>query len=229
MIQSPNYDAAWDAVYQAKSSPMKYPYDVVVRFIMRCHPKDKPRHDTRILEVGCGMANNLWFAAREGFQVTGMDAASSAITFARDRFAEEGLIGDFHIAAFGDLPFPDESYDLVIDHGGLTCTGRSHAEHAIREIRRVLTPSGKFLFTPFSTADTSFAQSDPGPDGTRTNITGGTVRGVGQIAFYDRASIDQLFANGWQLRSVELYERSEVLQSPPVVRSIWHVTAEKQS
>ena len=37
----------------------------------------------RILEVGCGMGNNLWFAAREGCRVSGLDAVESAIRFAR--------------------------------------------------------------------------------------------------------------------------------------------------
>jgi len=229
MSTSQGFDSTWEAVYQARNAPMRYPFEIVVQFIMRCHPRNKPREETRILEIGCGTGNNLWFAAREGFSVTGIDAAPTAIAFAQRLFAEEKQSGDLAVGFFGDLAFPDASFDLVFDHGALTCTGRSMAEHTIREVHRVLRPGGKFLFTPFSTDDSSFAASEPGPDGTRINITGGTVQHVGQICFYSRQDIESVFGSGWALRSLELSQRSELLNPEPVVRSIWHVIAEKIS
>lgn len=222
-----NYDPAWDAVYRAKAAPMKYPHDGVIRFVLAQHPRHKPRSETRILEVGCGMGNNLWFAAREGFQVAGLDASTDAIAYARTRFAEEKLAGEFAVAMFGNLAFADGSFDLVIDEGGLTCTGRSVAAATIREIRRVLTDRGKFLFTPFSKADASFRGGDPGPDDTVINIRAGTITGRGQICFYDQADIERIFSSGWKVLSMEHCPIEDRMTPDPVVRARWRVIAEK--
>ena len=173
------------------------------------------------------MGNNLWFAAREGCEVTGFDAVPEVIEYARERFSSDGLAGSFRVGLFGDLPEPDASFDLVLDAGGLTCTGRSVATHSIREIHRVLVPGGKFLFTPFSTEDMSFAASEPGPDDTRVNITAGTAQGVGQICFYSRADVEAMFGLGWRLLSLELNRLDFPTLDPPIRRALWHAIAEK--
>ena len=85
----------------------RYPYDAVVSFVFRYAPRDRERSAVRILEIGCGAGNNLWFAAREGFSVTGIDGSATAIDYARKRFAEEGLSGDLRVGDFTALPFED--------------------------------------------------------------------------------------------------------------------------
>jgi ubiquinone/menaquinone biosynthesis C-methylase UbiE len=226
----PEFDATWETVYRERATPMKYPFEVVVRFIMR-HlgqlRRTQPDARPRLLEVGCGMGNNLWFAAREGCEVTGFDAVPEVIEYARARFAADGLQGNLSVGLFGKLPYADASFDLALDFGGLTCTGRSVAAETIREVQRVLVPGGKFLFTPFSTDDLSFTASDPGPDETRINITAGTVRGVGQICFYSRTDLEATLGSGWRLLSLELNRHDDLLHNPPIVRAVWHAIVEK--
>lgn len=225
-----SFDPTWETVYRERATPMKYPFEVVVRYVMRhlgqlrrLQPEARPR----LLEVGCGMGNNLWFAAREGCEVTGFDAVPEVIDFARARFVADGLSAKLSVGLFGKLPHADASFDLALDFGGLTCTGRSVAAETIREVHRVLVPGGKFLFTPFSTDDTSFTASEPGPDETRVHITGGTVRGVGQICFYSRADLETALGPGWRLLSLELNRHDVLLPAPPVVRAVWHAIVEK--
>src|SRR5262245_53509995 len=123
---SRTFDPIWeDAIYGQGQKISRYPFDIVVTFVYRNYPRHKPRHDVRILEVGCGSGNNLWFAAREGFQVAGIDGSSSAIAYAQKRFAEEGLTGDLRVGDFTQLPFESDSFDLAIDRGSLTCCGLS--------------------------------------------------------------------------------------------------------
>src|SRR5512136_2850072 len=98
---SPTFDRIWeDDIYSKGQQLNRYPFDIAVSFIYRNYPRHKSRHDVRILEVGCGAGNNLWFAAREGFLVAGIDASESAIAYARKRFAEEGLKGTLLVAEF---------------------------------------------------------------------------------------------------------------------------------
>src|SRR6266536_3320200 len=113
-------DPAWERdIYGAGRQLNRYPFDAVVSFVFANAPA-KPRSETKILEIGCGAGNNLWFAAREGFAVTGIDTSPSAIAYARDRFRSERLAGEFHVAPFSSLPFPDDRFDLVIDRAAVS-------------------------------------------------------------------------------------------------------------
>ncbi len=47
------------------------------------------RKAIKILEVGCGPGANLWFMAREGFSVYGIDGSEHAIELARRRLDSE--------------------------------------------------------------------------------------------------------------------------------------------
>jgi ubiquinone/menaquinone biosynthesis C-methylase UbiE len=227
MDNSTSFDPVWDEVYRTQPTPMKYPHDSSIRFIMGFHPRNKPRSGTRILEVGCGNGNNMWFAAREGFQVTGMDGSEQAVEYARNRFAEEKLAGKFIAAKFGPLPFEDQSFDLVVDEGGLTCTGRTTATNMILEIRRVLVDGGRFLFTPFSKDDASCTAGDPGPDDTVMNIRGGTAIGRGHLCFYSQGEIEKAFGAGWKFLHLEHNRMQDMVKSDPPVRATWRVIAEK--
>ena len=89
----------WEDAYR-NGHRQAYPWDAVVSFVMRNAPRDRPRDQVRILEVGCGTASNLWFASREGFNVSGIDISSDAIQFARTWFEREGLKGDLREGSF---------------------------------------------------------------------------------------------------------------------------------
>jgi SAM-dependent methyltransferase len=84
-------------------------------------PKNLSRSDVRVLELGCGTGNNLWFAAREGFQVCGLDASATAVAFARERLEAEGLTADVRVGDFTQkLPYPDAFFDFIIDRAALS-------------------------------------------------------------------------------------------------------------
>ena len=143
----------------------RYPFDNVVSFIYRNYPRDKQRADIKILEIGCGAGNNCWFAAREGFNVTGIDGSVSAINFANERFANEGLKGNFIVGDFTSLPFNDTEFDIVFDRGSIVCCNLAGGKQAINEAGRVLKTNGLFFFNPYSQAHSSFASGQLQADG----------------------------------------------------------------
>lgn len=206
----------------------RYPWDAVVSFVFRHAPRDRPRGETRILEVGCGTASNLWFAAREGFQVSGVDGSESAIVAARKRFAGDGLSADLRVADFTDLPFPDRYFDLAIDRGALTCSGYGHARNAVLELHRVLRPGGKFLFNPYSDRHSSAVSGRAGPDGLRVEITSGSLVGAGQICFYGKAAVEGAFGPGWSIQSLQHCEWVELAHLPSLAHAEWRVIAQRE-
>ena len=188
---SNTFDTVWDDLYGG-SLASYYPWDFVVSYVFKYHPRDKKRSDVAILEFGCGTGNNLWFCAREGFDVIGVDGSAGAIEKTKTLFEKEGVTGTFFVNEFVPLPVEDNSVDMIIDRGSLTCTNKTSFGKALDEAYRVLNDDGTFLLNPFSDQHSSFEYSDAGEDGVRINITDGSLKNVGQIAFYNEGEIDDL-------------------------------------
>jgi SAM-dependent methyltransferase len=224
----PAFDPIWETeIYGEGKHLNRYPFDIVVSFIYRHYPRQIPRNQVSILEIGCGAGNNLWFASREGFRVAGIDGSRSSIEYARSRFAEEGLSGDFRVGDFTDLPFDDDAFDLVIDRGAITCCGLMPAQQAVRAAWRVLKPGGKFLCNPYSDRHSSNVSGRPGPDGLRLGISAGALVGVGQLCFYGRRDVERMFASRWKLLSMQHLELVETLEPLYSVHAEWRIIVEK--
>lgn len=228
LATAPTFDPVWETEIYAQGQCLnKYPYDIVVSFVFRHFPRDKPRGDVRILEIGCGAGNNLLFAAAEGFQVAGLDGSRSAVDHARRRFAESGLVADLRVGDFTQLPFDDAAFDLVVDRGALVCTGLSSARRAAAEVRRVLKIGGKFLFNPYSAAHTSASGGTPIDDGLVIDIRRGSLVGCGQLCFYRREDVDAVAAAGWRVVQWEHMEATDQARTPPEVHAEWRVILQK--
>lgn len=98
----------------------------------------------RMLDIGCG-GGHLGYNLMKKTQVNGtfVDILPAAVDICRRRGEEWGLddrsevvVGDVHA-----LPFPDDSFDLIISRGSIGFWGEY--ENAFREIYRVLAPTGK--------------------------------------------------------------------------------------
>lgn len=219
------FDPVWEGtIYREGRQLNRAPFDLVVSFIFR-HAPARARETVKILEVGCGAGNNLWFAAREGFAVSGIDGSAAAIDYARRRFAQDALPGDLRVGDFTALPFADDAFDLVVDRGALTCTGFQGARQALAEALRVLHPGGHMLFTPFSTRHTSFSAGDRDDDGVVRNITDGTLVGVGGICFYTQDDLLAVLGEGWCVVSMEHTETVQTLSGK--VAATWWIVAQK--
>lgn len=93
-----------------------------------------------LLDVGCGVANDLSRFVRGGAIVTGIDLAPHSIELARANFEQRGLHGDFRVMNGERMDFADNSFDVVYCHTVLHFT--PHPERMVREIHRVLKPGG---------------------------------------------------------------------------------------
>jgi len=217
----------WEGIYSEGRALNRYPFDSVVQFIYRNYSRAKPRVETNILEIGCGAGNNLWFAAREGFTVFGIDGSPSAIKYAQKRLADEGLKGDLRVADFIKLPYEDDTFDFVIDRAALTCSTTSDAAKTIAEVHRVLLPGGKFFFNPYSDHHSSHVSGKPGANGLTVDISGGTLTGIGPVRFYGKREILGMFGEGWKVTSLRHVEFMEEQAPPYDCHAEWILTAEK--
>lgn len=219
-------DPIWEKKY-SEGHAEKYPWDMVVSFVFRNAPRDRARNEVRILEVGFGTGSNLWFAAREGFAVAGVEGSSSAVKFAQEWFKREQLSGDLRVGDFTQLPFENEIFDLVFDREALCCVGKQAHKQAISEVHRVLRNGGKFLFNGYADSHSSSRTGEVGLDEIRTNINGGTLVDVGQLYFVSRTEIDEFFNEGWKLHQIQRREWTEMLNAEGGIHAEWMVVAEK--
>jgi len=107
-------------------------------------------HDgDRILEIGCGRGIALPVISRlcRPARLVGVDIDEALLGEAAAHTA--GLDVELVCADVRALPFPDETFDVLIDFG--TCYHIANPAKAMTEITRVLAPGGRFCHeTPFS-------------------------------------------------------------------------------
>jgi len=226
MTRSNDADPVWEEKYRSGHA-QRYPWDSVVSFVFRNAPRDRPRSEVSILEVGCGTGSNLWFMAREGFRAAGIDASPSAIAAAKARMEVESLQVDLRVGSFAELPFPDASFDLAVDRGSLTCVGDSVVRQAIKELRRTLKPGGLLLFNPYSAAHGSRISGKAGEDGLTYDIKSGTMQGVGHIRFYSRQEVHDVLGHGFKILSCQHLELKDDTASPEETHTEWRVIARR--
>jgi SAM-dependent methyltransferase len=97
-------------------------------------------HGCDVLEAGCGIATDGINFARAGARYVGLDLSSSALELAHKRFEMEGETGRFVFGSVTDLPFADDSFDLVYSCGVIHHVEQTRA--AVSEFHRVLRPGG---------------------------------------------------------------------------------------
>lgn len=221
-----NIGEIWEDLYSEGKHLNKYPWDAIVTFIFRNYSKIAKKEEIKILEVGCGAGNNLWFAAREGFNVTGIDISESAINYAKNRFLEDGLNGEFFVSAITELPFESNTFDLIIDRAVITCLSNIEAKIAINEIKRTLKPNGKIFFNPYSDKHSACISGEYRENGLTTNIKKG-LTGIGDICFYGRKDIYNVFSDGWKINNIQHAEIQEEHDGEYINYADWRIIAEK--
>lgn len=117
--------AEWACLYE------HYAIDAILAIFGRTEISDT----TRLLDVACGSGLALRLANAMGAKTAGIDAAASLIDIARERNPNSHL----ELGSMFELPWPDNSFDVVISINGIW----GGCEAALVEARRVLEPGGR--------------------------------------------------------------------------------------
>ena len=124
----------------ASDEPKRYPIQLYHRVATQVDLSGK-----RVLEVGCGHGGGASYLMRtlHPASYTGLDLNPVGIAFCRKRHNVPGL--DFVQGDAENLPFPDQSFDAVINIESSHCYPRF--PRFLAEVARVLRPGGHFLYT----------------------------------------------------------------------------------
>ncbi len=189
-----------------------------------CEAAD-PRPGQRVLDVACGSGTAALVAARRYCEVVGLDYVPELVERAKIQARSSGLGARFEVADAQDLPFPDDSFDVVLSVFGVQFA--PDQERSAREMTRVCRPGGTIALAgprPGTMAGDMFAavgEHAPPPPGVDPPLRWATEDGLDEL-FGDAVTSIQL-----QERSTWAYWRSvdhaiEVLTTymGPIVRAL---------
>ncbi len=101
--------------------------------------------DRHVLDAGCGVGGTaITLAETHGVRVTGMTICEPHIDVATQHAEARGVgrLVDFRYGDFMDFPFPDASFDVVLNHESF-CYAEDKLSY-LQGVRRVLKPGGRW-------------------------------------------------------------------------------------
>lgn len=98
---------------------------------------------TRVLDAGCGTGQTAaYLASTYGAKVTGMDVNPTMVAKAVNRMRSNRLPVRLVQGSIEQMPFPDQSFDIIICESVLSFVDKPKA---ISEIYRILRTGGRFI------------------------------------------------------------------------------------
>lgn len=189
-----SWDPVWEEVFAGREWG-RYPPLELVRFVAGAYYHVTPRRAVRILEVGCGAGANLWYLAREGFDVSGIDGSPTAIARAEALLRQEGLRADLRQGDVIDMAalYAACTFDAVVDIACLWCNRLADVRQAASAIHQILKPGGRFfsmLLAQGSSGEGTGREIEPG---TFVEIPAGPLAGTGTNHFFSEAEVRDVF------------------------------------
>lgn len=114
--------------------------------------------DKKVLEVACNMGTtSIELAKTFGCKITAIDLDSKALDKARENAKKSGVdsLITFEKANAMELPYKDNSFDIIINEAMLTMQNQQGKDKCLNEYYRVLKPGGVLL-----THDVKLTQND---------------------------------------------------------------------
>lgn len=173
----------------------------------------------RVLDIACGTGLIARLAAEQvgpTGAVTGMDVAPDMIDVAKAIPSPAGAHVEWHVGDAASLPFPDDSYDVVLCQMGLMFIEDRAA--ALAEMRRVLAPTGRLVVnTPGSIHHTFELMEQAIVDHISPEL-GGFVRAV--FSMHDPVAVAALLREAG-LDDVSSTVSTATFQLPPPADFLW--------
>jgi len=191
----------------------KYPPVSIIKFVAKNLYKVEDKDKIKILEIGSGPGANLWFMAREGFTVYGIDFSKSACDRLIKRFEKESLsdrigeggvlVGDYYDQLQG---FEDGFFDAIVDVESLYCNSFEKSKAIIEMSLKELKTAVRMFSQTFSEKTWGF-QEMIDVDYHASFPNEGPLASKGYARYTTREDIEKLYkTKNSIIKNVELQE-----------------------
>ncbi|MCR6583490.1 class I SAM-dependent methyltransferase [Campylobacter insulaenigrae] len=195
----------WEQIFSKKEWG-KYPSESIIRFIARNFYNVQDRSKINILELGFGTGSNLWFCAKEGFSVSGIEWSKTGAQRFEARMKDENLSDKIKQIEIGDYidkldNFEDESFDAIIDVASLCCNDREKSKNIFKKAMKKLKNGGKFYSSALS-------KQIFGYEANKNDFfepTNGIYVKMGPLRFDDEKSLKELYK---ELKCINFYTQT---------------------
>ncbi len=170
------------------------------------HAGEKP-----VLEIGCGHGDDTAVLARAGLRVVAFDLSRIAVAAAKARVPSAIIeCRDTRLP----FPLPAQGAGVVVASLSLHYFPWTETVSVVQRVREVLSPAGLLLCRLNSKEDLNFgATGYPEIEPDFYLVNGEPKR------FFDRASVQRLFVNGWKLISQEHFVTRKYVKP----KALWEV------
>ena len=107
----------------------------------------------RAIDIGCGTGTNVITLAKAGWQVTGADFAPHAIRLAKQKLSSSGTQADLRVSDATNLRGVNGLYEFALDIGCFHSIGKDGKAKYLKQLDRILAPSGFWLMYGFLKPD----------------------------------------------------------------------------
>jgi SAM-dependent methyltransferase len=198
----------WEESFEEQIAKQAYntaPVEALVRtasYYLRDRFSTAELSKLHFLEMGCGAGPNLLWLAQKGMTVSGADISPTALELCRGNLRSAGLsdrIGSLIECSVDNVPFPDESFDGILESCVFQHLQKEERERAFSEVKRLLKPGGLFVGHMLDAGHTVFQRKQdkqmPDDPGTLVLDEGGSkfyLTNIGVSHFFRKEELMRL-------------------------------------
>ena len=187
-----NRENIWNNVFTNKNWG-EYPAEDLIRFDKRFLKKNTKNKE--LLEIGCGTGGNLWYFAKKGYSITGIDISKVALKKANIKIKKEvkNWKGDLIHADITKYNFNDKKFDVIIDNEFSCCLDFDETIKLYSTLFSILKKNGKIFVRAFSNNTYGYLTGQKISHNTFIPSVGHT--GMGIQRFTSKSDIKKIYSN----------------------------------
>ena len=173
----------------------------------------------KTIDLGCGIGRNTLYLVEQGYRVTAVDFAESALekfhhTLEKSPYSDRVTLKQIDLAK--PLPFADDSFDIAIDIVTTMSLTPQEIVGLEAELRRIMRPDGLFLTYVLSDDDGFLAATAPSQTTTTIKKTGITDN------YFSEKRLRELYKH-WHVLELAKVEKIDFFYGKNYTRRIWWV------
>jgi 2-polyprenyl-3-methyl-5-hydroxy-6-metoxy-1,4-benzoquinol methylase len=154
----------WSSFYaDADEKILRYPNEPLVRMIKGNYIPNlvKEYEGKKVLDIGFGHGNNLFFLSQQGFQLYGIEVQEEICSLVGDRLARQGISSDLRQGTNREIPFDNNMFDALVSWDVLHYeANEENLCLALQEYHRVLKPGGRLYLSTIAPQSSVLRQAE---------------------------------------------------------------------